>query len=128
MYLQLTTLEQILGAKDRKEEQVTAILSLLHMGIKKVPVAVLCSGFNAVTKMLLDILNEYASSDNNVIMRSLFGILSEFIKAQELVMWEHTEVVQVFNTILSPFAIHSKPKVILIVSDCSLIVTYVGLF
>lgn len=81
------------------------------MGIKKVPPSVLCSGFSSVTKLLLTVLNNYSQTENNIVMKSIFGILAEFIKNQEIVAWEHADLVQVFHTILNPFSIHTRAKV-----------------
>lgn len=100
-----------MSEEERKDEQITAILSLLNMGIKKVPPGVLCAGFSKVTKMLLTILNDYVQSENNIIMKSIFGVLAEFIKNQEITAWEHADLMQVFNTIVNPFSIHTRAKV-----------------
>lgn len=108
---QLTALEQALSSNDKNEIQIAAILSLLNMGIKNVPNGVLQKEFNDVSKRLLHILKEFVSSDNNVIMKSTFGILASLLKLQELAMWTHASTVQLFSAILNPFSIHTKPKV-----------------
>ncbi|RZC36936.1 RRP12-like protein [Asbolus verrucosus] len=49
----LTTLERIYESDDRNEDQLTAVLSLLNMGIKTVPEGVLRRTFNDVTAKML---------------------------------------------------------------------------
>lgn len=82
------------------------------MGIKTVPEGVLKMQFNDVAMKMLHILKEYSSSENNIIIKSIFGILSVLLRTQELALWQHTSTVQIFNAVLNPFCIHSKPKVI----------------
>ncbi|CAH1156050.1 unnamed protein product [Phaedon cochleariae] len=106
----LTTLEQVYNADDRNEEQVTAVLSLLNMSIKTIPEGVLKKNFDDVTLKMLHILKDYAESDNNIIMKSIFGILTVLLKIQELAMWSHGTVKQIFSAILNPFCVHTKPK------------------
>lgn len=81
------------------------------MGVKTVPTPVLRSHFNDVTRKMLHILSDFANSENNTIIKSVFGILSVLLKAQELAMWNNSSIVQIFNAILNPFCVHSKPKV-----------------
>lgn len=107
----MTTLEKLLETSEPNEDQITAVLSLLNMGIKTVPEAVLRKGFNDVTLKLLHVLNQYANSENNAVVKSVFGILAAFLRAQELAIWSHSTTKQLFNSILNPFCIHSKPKV-----------------
>lgn len=101
------------NADEKNEDQITAVLSLLNMGIKTVPTPVLRSHFNDVTKKMLHILSDFANSENNLIIKSVFGILSVLLKIQELAVWGHSSTGQIFNAILNPFCIHSKPKVCL---------------
>lgn len=96
-----------------KEEQLAAVLSLLNMGIKHIPHAVLNSGFNQVTKMLLEVSTQYSKLGNNVIIKSVMGVLGAFLQAQEIVSWENPDVIQVFEFILNHFCLHSRPKVIM---------------
>lgn len=115
---QLTTLDKLFEASEPNEDQVTAVLSLLNMGIKAVPEPILKKGFNDITLKLLHILNQYANSENNVIIKSTFGILAVFLRAQELAIWSHSTTKQLFSAILNPFCIHSKPKVSILISLC----------
>nr|CAH7732826.1 unnamed protein product [Callosobruchus chinensis] len=106
----ITTLEQVYNEENRNESQVTAVMSLINMGIKTVPVGVLRAQFNDVTMKMLHILKDYSDLDNNIIIKSALGILSELLKTQEVAAWSHNLTTQIFNAILNPFSIHSKPK------------------
>ncbi|XP_076254422.1 RRP12-like protein [Rhynchophorus ferrugineus] len=106
----LTTLETVYNNEDKNEEQITAVLALLNMGIKTVPEPVLCKNFNDVALKMLLILKDFSSAENNVIIKSTLGILTTILRAQELAMWSHDTTKQIFNAILNPFCIHSKPK------------------
>lgn len=114
----LTALDQGLST-EIPEAQVTPILALLDMGIKKVPVAVLRKSFSDFVPKLLHVLSEFSGSDNNVVMKSTFGILGVLLQAQEAAAWTSSVTTQVFNTILNPFCIHSKPKVSLYIYNFS---------
>lgn len=81
------------------------------MGIKSVPTGVLKSTFNEVSLKLLQILKEYSESNNNVLIKSIFGVLTVFLRAQDLGVWSNSNTQHIFSAILNPFAIHTKPKV-----------------
>lgn len=106
----LTTLETIYNNEERTEEQITAVLALLNIGIKTVPDAVLRKHFNDITLKLLLILKDFSTAENNVIIKSTLGILTTVLRAQEAAIWSHDTTKQIFNAILNPFCIHSKPK------------------
>ncbi|KAI4462006.1 putative nodulin-like protein [Holotrichia oblita] len=106
----ITTLEQILSAEDRNETQITAVCSLLNMGIKSVPSGVLKSTFNEVSLRLLQILKEYSESNNNVLIKSIFGVLTVFLRAQDLGTWSNSNTQHIFSAVLNPFSVHTKPK------------------
>lgn len=82
------------------------------MGIRGLPEPVLKKGFNEVSLKLMNLLNVYSSAENNIIIKSIMGILSVLLRAQELAIWTHSTTKQMFSAILNPFCIHSKPKVI----------------
>lgn len=107
----MTTLEQVYNAEERNEHQVTAVLSLINMGIKTVPEGVLRTKFEDTTMKLLHILKDYADSDNNVIIKSVFGALSVLVRTQELIAWNYATTSQIFSAMMNPFCVHSKPKV-----------------
>lgn len=56
---------------DDCEESVTAIVSLLSMGLKCVPTEVICSKFGPTTQTLLTTLAKFAESDNNNLLKSV---------------------------------------------------------
>ncbi|XP_066153745.1 RRP12-like protein [Euwallacea fornicatus] len=106
----LTTLDTVYNSEDKNEDQVTAVLSLLSMGIKTVPQAVLRKSFNDVTAKMLYILKDFASAENNVIIKSTLGVLATVLRAQESIQWTHATTKQIFSAMLNPFCIHTKPK------------------
>ncbi|XP_057657541.1 RRP12-like protein [Diorhabda carinulata] len=106
----ITTLKEVYNAEEKNEDQITALLALLNMGIKTVPDGVLKKYFDDITLKMLHILKDYSDGDNNTIMKSIFGILGHLLKIQELALWYHGYTVQIFNALLNPFCIHTKPK------------------
>lgn len=101
----MTTLEAC-----ETEESLCAVLSLLNMGLKSVPQSVLQVQFSQASKVFIDLLNKNASSDNNAVLKSLLGIISNLLRVQELAAWNNTSTMQIFNTLLA-FSLHNKPKV-----------------
>lgn len=99
------------NSENKNEDQVTAVLSLLNMGIKTVPEGILKVNFNDVSLKMLHILRDYSDSENNTIIKSIFGILSVLLRTQELAAWNNGALNQIFNAILNPFCIHTKAKV-----------------
>ncbi|XP_063236769.1 LOW QUALITY PROTEIN: RRP12-like protein [Bacillus rossius redtenbacheri] len=94
----------------QSEDSVAAILSLLGMGIKKVPESVLRLKFPETSRTFLDLLGRYAESDNGVVLRSLLGCLSVLLRAQEPAAWSSSSTFQAFDSVLA-FTTHAKPKV-----------------
>lgn len=92
------------------ENSIGSILSLLGMGIKTVPENVLKLKFSEVSKVFMDILANFASSSNTVILRQLLGCLSVVLRAQDAGVWSQSSTVVIFDSILS-FTINLKPKV-----------------
>lgn len=81
------------------------------MGIKTIPEGVLKRKLDTVTLQMLRILKDYSDSENNIIIKSVFGILSVHLRTQEQAMWSQSSPNQIFQAILNPFCVHSKPKV-----------------
>uniref|UniRef100_A0A8D8RL83 RRP12-like protein n=1 Tax=Cacopsylla melanoneura TaxID=428564 RepID=A0A8D8RL83_9HEMI len=106
----MTLLEGAAEDDDYKEESVSAMLSLLSMGIKTVPRPVLQLKFADASKILMILLSKHATSNNNVIMRSLIGCLSVLLRAQDAVVWSQPSTMKVYESLLS-FCAHSKPKI-----------------
>lgn len=92
------------------DESLTAILSLLSMGLKSVPRAVLVKQFSESVSILAELLEKYSDSDSNVILRCVIGCLSVFLRAQDYATWSDQSTMKIFESLLA-FAIHSKPKV-----------------
>lgn len=107
----MTALEKVYNAEVKNEDQITAVLALINMGIKKVPEGVLKKNFDDISIKMLHILSEYADCENNTVIKSIFGILGTLLKIQELVVWNHGSTAQIFNALLNPFCVHTKPKV-----------------
>ncbi|KAK5645482.1 hypothetical protein RI129_006782 [Pyrocoelia pectoralis] len=106
----VTALEQVMSQDPMNEDQVTAILALLNMGIKTVPEGVLRTSFDDVCKKLIAILNNFSNADNNVVVKSVFGILTSLLASQDQAVWSLSSTLQIFGTILNPFCVHHKPK------------------
>lgn len=92
------------------EESLCATLSLLNMGIKSVPPNVLKLQFSLASKIFIGLLNKNIDSENNIIIKSLIGLLSYLLRVQETAVWSAASTMQIFNTLLA-FSLHSKPKV-----------------
>ncbi|RZF45774.1 hypothetical protein LSTR_LSTR014526 [Laodelphax striatellus] len=93
-----------------EEMSVAAVLSLLAMGIKSVPQAVLTQKFSQCCKILIDVLAKHAESNNNNIYRGALACLSVLLRNQPYHVWKDSSTIKVFDTVLM-FTTHSKPKV-----------------
>ncbi|XP_041971628.1 RRP12-like protein [Aricia agestis] len=91
------------------DESLVATLSLLSMGIKSVPQAVLRKQFSDST-VFTDILEKNAQSENGTLLRSAIGCLSVMLRAQEYAVWGDSSTMKIFDSVLA-FSLHSKPKV-----------------
>lgn len=92
------------------EENLVATLTLLSMGIKAVPPAVLRKQFSDSATIFMDILEKNEQSENGALLRSAIGCLSVLLRAQEYALWGDSSTMRVFESVLA-FALHSKPKV-----------------
>ncbi|XP_052739088.1 RRP12-like protein [Bicyclus anynana] len=92
------------------DESVMATLSLLSMGIKSVPQAVLRKQFSDCATIFTEILEKNEQSENGTLLRSAIGCLSVLLRAQEYALWGDSSTLRVFESILA-FSLHSKPKV-----------------
>lgn len=95
------------------DDGVAATISLLSMGLKSVPQAVLRKQFSEATETLVDLLAKFSESEHNVILRSVIGCLSVFLRAQDYATWNDSSTMRVFESLLA-FVIHSKPKVCIV--------------
>ncbi|XP_008545740.1 RRP12-like protein [Microplitis demolitor] len=96
--------------KATSEDSIAAILSLLGMGLKTVPKNVLKAQFGQASQVFITILQNYADSENFLILRHCIGCLSVLMRAQEPAMWSNSSTLQILNGVLA-FTTHSKPKV-----------------
>ncbi|XP_065087189.1 RRP12-like protein [Ochlerotatus camptorhynchus] len=94
----------------KEENDTVAAVTLLSMGIKSVPEAVLRKKFSETGQTLLNLLERYADSDNQNVVRSIIGCLSVLLRAQEYSQWKLSSTLKFFDSILA-FVIHTKPKV-----------------
>ncbi|XP_022831509.1 RRP12-like protein isoform X1 [Spodoptera litura] len=92
------------------EENAVAALTLVSMGIKNVPPAVLRKYFSMSAKIFVDILEKDELVQNGTMLRSAIGCLSVLLRAQEYALWGDSSTMRVFESLLA-FALHSKPKV-----------------
>lgn len=92
------------------ESSLVATLSLLAMGIKSVPQAVLRKQFSVSASIFSEILEKNAQSENGTLLRSLIGCLSVLLRSQEYALWGDSSTMRVFEFVLA-FTLHSKPKV-----------------
>nr|XP_019560986.2 RRP12-like protein [Aedes albopictus] len=94
----------------KEDNDTVAAVSLLSMGIKSVPEAVLRKKFSETGQSLLGLLERYADSDNQNMVRSIIGCLSVLMRAQEYSQWKLSSTLKFFDALLA-FVIHTKPKV-----------------
>ncbi|CAK1589953.1 unnamed protein product [Parnassius mnemosyne] len=92
------------------DSSLVATLSLLSMGIKSVPQAVLRKQFSDSASIFIELLEKNAQSDNGTLLRSAIGCLSVLLRAQEYALWGDSSTMKVFDSVLA-FSLHSKPKV-----------------
>ncbi|XP_013142021.1 PREDICTED: RRP12-like protein [Papilio polytes] len=92
------------------ETSLVATLSLLSMGIKSVPQAVLRKQFSDSATIFIELLEKNAQSDNGTLLRSIIGCLSVLLRAQEYALWGDSSTMKVFDSVLA-FVLHAKPKV-----------------
>ncbi|XP_053617752.1 RRP12-like protein [Plodia interpunctella] len=92
------------------EESLVATLSLLSMGIKSVPQAVLRKEFSNSASIFMDILENNEETENGTLLRSAIGCLSVLLRAQEYALWGDSSTMKVYDSVLA-FVLHSKPKV-----------------
>lgn len=59
------------NGQDDCEDSITALVTLLSMGMKCVPKEVLCAKFGPTTQTLLTTLAKFAESDNNNLLKSV---------------------------------------------------------
>ena len=94
------------------KETTTAVVTLISMVIKSVPVPILQSHFPPISKLFMECLSRQddASEQNLALIRQLIGCLSVLLRAQTYEAWQDASTLRIFDSLLS-FCTHSKPKV-----------------
>ncbi|XP_053679622.1 RRP12-like protein [Anopheles nili] len=103
----LALMETIEAAKE--DNDINAAVSLLAMGIKSVPEAVLRRKFSDTAQTLLALLERYTESENHAMTRNLIGCISVLLRAQAYDQWKMSSTVKFFDVMLA-FTTHTKPK------------------
>uniref|UniRef100_A0A182P6M9 Uncharacterized protein n=1 Tax=Anopheles epiroticus TaxID=199890 RepID=A0A182P6M9_9DIPT len=103
----LALMETIEAAKE--DNDINAAVSLLTMGIKSVPEAVLRRKFSDVAQTLLALLERYTETENHTMTRNLIGCISVLLRAQAYDQWKMSSTLKFFDAILA-FSTHTKPK------------------
>lgn len=93
-----------------ENDGLIAAITLLSMGIKSVPEAVLRKKFNESAQILLQNLQKFLETDHKNAIRSILSSLSVLLRAQEYSQWSLSSTFVPFDAILS-LVIHTKPKV-----------------
>ncbi|XP_053948868.1 RRP12-like protein [Anastrepha ludens] len=101
-------MEQIEASTE--DNDIIAGISLLSMGIKSVPDAVLRKRFGETAQTFLACLQRFMESNNQNIVKYIIGCLSVLLCAQDYMTWTYSSNWQYIDAILS-FTIYSKPKV-----------------
>ncbi|XP_067641369.1 RRP12-like protein [Eurosta solidaginis] len=101
-------MEQIEASTE--DNDIIAGLSLLAMGIKSVPAAVMRKRFGETAQTFLTCLQRFMESPNQTILKYIIGSLSVLLCAQDYVTWTYSSTCQYLDAILS-FTVHSKPKI-----------------
>jgi len=92
------------------EENLSAVLRLLSVVIRKVPSEILIKKCSQVNQLFVDILTKHAESQNVAIVRPLLGCLSHVLRVQPAAVWTEPEINNVFQIILT-YTSNSKPKI-----------------
>lgn len=92
-----------------EEDSNTAILYLVSLVIKRVPVPVLRSKFSEVAKCFLDVMGRYANKECTSLLKSVIMSLAILLRSQEQAVWNNSSTQQVYKGLLT-FITHKKPK------------------
>lgn len=95
--------------KVKEESQTVAALSLLTMGIKTVPEAVMRRTFSEAAQMLFDLMQHFADREEHMAWKHLIFCMGTLLRNQEYASWSSSSTQKYFDAILV-FAVHSKPK------------------
>ncbi|XP_069756548.1 RRP12-like protein isoform X2 [Narcine bancroftii] len=101
----MTTLEAV-----QSEESITAVVYLLSLVMKRVPVTVLKKKFSDTAKVFMNLLPIQASTGSMLALRWTISCLSTLLRRQDLDAWSFSSTLQSYHGLLN-FAVHVKPKV-----------------
>lgn len=93
----------------KEESQTVAALSLLTMGIKTVPEAVLRRTFSEAAQLIFDLMQHFSDREEHMAWKHLIFCMSTLLRGQEYASWSASYTQKYFDAILV-FAVHSKPK------------------
>ncbi|XP_052773393.1 RRP12-like protein [Mya arenaria] len=93
-----------------EDDSTSAIVYLISLVMKRVPVAVLRSKFSEVAKCFLDLMAKYSDGESTSLMKSLLMSLSLLLRSQEAAAWSNSSTQQIYKALLT-FVAHKKPKV-----------------
>lgn len=93
----------------KEESQTVAALSLLTMGIKTVPEAVLRRTFSEMGQLLFDLMQHFADREDHMAWKHLIFCMGTLLRNQEYASWSSSSTQKYFDAVLV-FAVHSKPK------------------
>uniref|UniRef100_A0A7G3B2B6 Uncharacterized protein n=1 Tax=Lutzomyia longipalpis TaxID=7200 RepID=A0A7G3B2B6_LUTLO len=94
----------------KEDNQTAAALSLLSMGIKTVPQAVLRKKFSETGELLFNIMQEFMEKENQSVWRNVIGCMSVLLRNQEYALWTLSSTIKYFESVLA-FTIHSRAKI-----------------
>ncbi|XP_059611587.1 RRP12-like protein [Phlebotomus argentipes] len=100
---------EVLGTV-KEDNHMTAALSLLAMGIKSVPQAVLRKKFSETGELLFNIMHEFAEKEDQSVWRNVLGCMSVLLRSQEYALWTLSSTTKYFESVLA-FTIHSRAKI-----------------
>ncbi|KAJ6631724.1 RRP12-like protein [Pseudolycoriella hygida] len=104
----LALMETLDAAKE--DNELVASVSLLAMGIKTVPEAVLRKKFGDTANLLMELMKRFAETDNQIVLRGLINSMAALLRAQEYSIWTLSSTLDYFDAIMA-FVIHVKPKI-----------------
>lgn len=99
-----------LEAEGNTDDTLAAILNLLSMGIKSVPLSVLQAKFSETSSKIISLLSRFSDSEKTSVIRALLGCLSVLLRALDSGMWSDPSTTKVLDVLLS-FITFSKPKI-----------------
>lgn len=105
----LALMETIDAAKG--DTETIAAVTLLNMGIKTVPEAVLRKMFAQTADVLVDIIKRFVNdTEQQNVLRAVISCLAALLRAQEYSMWALSSTQMYFDAVLA-FVTHTKPKI-----------------